>query len=150
MGAALNAAEANLDAIESQDWGRLRQQLADDFIFVNPNSPIPELSREEWIGMSQMLANAFSDLTYNFEILEEKGPQVWVAVEFEGTHDGDLDLTPMGGGVVPPSGKHGRAARSISVGTIDENGKVASIEIIEEPPGGGAMGLLAAVGINMG
>jgi hypothetical protein len=150
MGTALNVARANTNAIENQDWGQLYDMLAEDFVFVNPNALMPEMNRDEWVGMSQILANAFSDLTYNFELLEEKGPQVWVGVQFEGTFDGDLDLSPLGMGVISPTGKHARAERSTSVGTINDDGSVASIEIVDEPQGAGLLGLLAKVGVNMG
>lgn len=150
MGAALESAKEMTTALEAQEWARVRRRLADDFVFLNPYSPMPEVPLDQWLGLNQILANAFSDFTYNFEILEEKGDQAWVASAFEGTHDHDLDLTPLGMGIVPATGKHARANRSISVGTLDADGKLGSIEVIEEPEGSGLMGLLAQIGVDMG
>jgi hypothetical protein len=150
MGAALDAGRATTDALEAQDWNRLYELLTDDFVFINPNSPMPEVEKDQWIGLSRIAAEAFSGFTYNFELLEEKGSQVWVGVEFEGTFDGELDLTPLGMGVIAPTGQHARANRSISVGTVNADGLVESIEVIDEGQGAGLFGLFAKVGIKMG
>ena len=148
MGAALESAREATAAIEARDWNRVRQLVTDDFVFINPDVPNPEMNFDQWIGMNMMMTNAFPDFNFNFEILEEEGDQVWVATRMEGTHNADLDLSPLGGPVVPPTGKFASAGRSVTVGTVNADGLIQSIEVIEDE--GGPMAMLAQIGVDMG
>ena len=149
MGLARQAAEGVIAAFEGHKPQQVKQWLAADFVFVDPNAPQP-LGADEWVGVNQNMQAAFPDLSYNFEILEEKGNQVWVRNNFEGTHKADWDLSRMGLGVVPATGKSVSSGSAVTVGTVNDDGKVTRIEIVEAEPGSGAAGVMEQLGINMG
>lgn len=58
-----------------------------------------------YIGMNHLIAAAFKDFKAIYSDLREEGDSVIVRFHLEGTHTGDLDLSAMGMGVVPASGK---------------------------------------------
>lgn len=55
--------------------------------------------------MGQMLFTAFKDFNWVRSDLRQEGDSVIMSGHFEGTHTGDLDLSAMGAGVIPASGK---------------------------------------------
>ena len=63
------------------------------------------MNKEAYIGMGQMLFTAFKDFNWVRSDLRQKGDSVIMSGHFEGTHTGDLDLSAMGAGVIPASGK---------------------------------------------
>ncbi|RMF79002.1 MAG: hypothetical protein D6737_12960 [Chloroflexi bacterium] len=148
MGRALEAAQAITNALAAHDPFSAREWLADDFTFIDPSSPLPPPGPDEWLGLQAVLMQAFPDLDYAFEILEEKGNQVWVSATFTGTHNGNLDLSAMDMGVIPPTGKQVSGGRNVTVGTLGADGRVQSIEVVES--GGGVIGMLQQVGVNFG
>ena len=148
MGQARELAEAVTGALAAHDPQRARQWLADDFTFNDPNSPMPPPGPDEWLALQQTLINAFPDLNYNFEIFREEGNQVWVSANIGGTHNGDFDLSAMGMGVVPATGKRVSAGRSVTVGTLNNAGKVQAIEVVEDE-GGGLPGMLQQIGVDL-
>ena len=63
-------------------------------------------NKEAYIGMSQLLLSAFEGFKAVYGDYREEGDDVIVSYHFEGTHTGDIDLSAMGLGVIPASGKH--------------------------------------------
>ena len=59
--------------------------------------------------------------------LHEEGDDVIVSYQWEGTHTGDLDLSALGLGVIPASGKRIVWPEATSVFTI-KGGKIVSIK----------------------
>jgi predicted ester cyclase len=55
--------------------------------------------------MSTLLFSAFTDFKWVLTGLREEGDSVIMSGHFEGKHTGDLDLSSMGMGVIPASGK---------------------------------------------
>jgi predicted ester cyclase len=149
MGKALQAAEQVIAAFEGGNPMSAKQLMTSDFQFIDPTTG-QTLSADEWLGASQIMRAAFPDLTYNFEILEEKGNQVWVRNNFEGTHTGDWDLSRMGMGVLPATGKRVSTPFAVTVGTINADGKVTSIEVVEAEPDSGITGVMQQLGVNTG
>jgi len=62
-------------------------------------------NREAWMGMAQLLTTAMKDIKFVYSDIHEEDDGVIVIGQFEGTHTGDLDLTALGLGVIPASGK---------------------------------------------
>lgn len=62
-------------------------------------------NKEAWIGMGQLLATAIKDFKFVYSDIHEEDDGVIVIGQFEGTHTGDLDLSALGLGVIPASGK---------------------------------------------
>lgn len=94
------------------------------------------------IAMSQMLYNSFQGfkgVTHDFQ--EEEDGSVMMSFHFEGLHTGDLDLSVMGLGVIPASGKSFVTPESKSKFFV-EGGQIVS----SQPISGGFEFILAAIG----
>jgi predicted ester cyclase len=78
--------------------------LSDNFHSFDKDDNV-QMDKQAYIGMSQLLASAFSDFRAVYSDTHEEGDSVVVTYHFEGTQTGDLDLSAMGLGVIPASGK---------------------------------------------
>ena len=78
--------------------------LADDFQNTDKDGKVL-MDKQTYMGMGALMASAFTDLTFVFTDLRDDGDAVVATFHAEGTHTGPLDLSAMGMGVVPPSGK---------------------------------------------
>lgn len=63
------------------------------------------MDRETWIRLGPDFFPAFKDLNYVISELHEEGDDVIASGHLEGTHTGNLDLSAMGLGVIPATGK---------------------------------------------
>jgi predicted ester cyclase len=98
-----------MDAVQNGDFKKARTYLTEDFQF---SGPVPKpLNPDEWIGISTVLRTAFPDLQYQFKLEGMSGNVVQGSAELSGTHKGELDLSMMGLGVIPATGKSFHAAR---------------------------------------
>jgi predicted ester cyclase len=87
---------SNVEAIETY--------LSDNFQNLDKDGTVL-MDKEAYTGIVQLLFTAFTDFNHVRSDLREEGDNVIVSGHFEGTHTGDLDLSAMGMGVVPASGK---------------------------------------------
>jgi hypothetical protein len=97
-----------------KEWVRLSNEnpgsgsndsyLADDFQNTDENGNLI-MNREAYLGMGTILAKSFKDLKFVFSDMQENGNSVIGTFHIEGTQTGDLDLSTMGMGVIPASGK---------------------------------------------
>jgi predicted ester cyclase len=149
MSKARQAADGIMNAFESHNPQAAKQWVTADFKFIDSTTG-QTLSADEWLGATQAMQAAFPDLTYNFEVVQEEGNQVWVRNNFEGTHSADWDLSRMGMGTLPATGKHIASAFAVTVGTTTDAGKATSIEVVEAEPGSGIMGVLQQLGVKLG
>ena len=78
--------------------------LADDFKNVDKDGNVV-LNRESFIGMSRMVITSFPDFSFVKTGIREEDDYVVVNGHNEGTHMSDIDLSALGIGVVPASGK---------------------------------------------
>lgn len=138
-------AEAFTSAVQAGDFETVATFLTDDFQFFGA-TPQP-LDAREWLGLSMMLKAAFPDLDYHFEVEEREGEKVFVSSHFTGTHTGDLDLTSMGLGVLPPTGISFSTARTKSWAVI-RDGKIAAIHL-QPVEGSGLPGILQQLGVEL-
>ena len=137
-------AEKFRDAFESGDMETCLSCLSDDFQF---SGPVPEpQNREAWMGTTKMLAKAFPDINYNLKITGVEGNKVMSTSQLSGTHTGELDLTPMGFGLIPATGKSFSNPEEKGSLTI-EGDKITKYEIAPSESGG-LMGILAQLGIQ--
>ena len=150
MGAARQAAEAVTTALENHDVQRARAWLADDFTFHDPSSPQGPMSADEWLAANESVFRAFPDFSFNFDVMREEGNHAWVSTQMQGTHSGDWDLSRMGMGTVPASGRTVSTGKSVTRGTVNNDGKIQRIEVVEQDEGGGMIGILQQVGVDMG
>ena len=78
--------------------------LSDDFGSLDKNGNV-QMDKAARIGMVQMLMVAFKDMRWVLKDLRAEGDSVIMTGHFQGTHTGEVDLSAMGIGVVPASGK---------------------------------------------
>ena len=101
---------SNLDIV--REWQNLAADdvegrgayLSDDFVSVDSEGNVV-LTKESWTAMFHMLLASFPDWRYVTSNLRQEGDAVLMTGHFAGKFTGDLDLTPMGMGVIPASGK---------------------------------------------
>jgi predicted ester cyclase len=132
------------DAFNAGDLEKVAEHLAPEFQF---SGPVPQpIGAQEWLGMSAAMRIAFPDIQYNLRVEAVEGDTVRTSTQLSGTHTGDLDLTAMGLGVIPATGKRFSSPREYGETTV-KGGRVISIRI-ETPPGGGLMGILRQLGVG--
>jgi len=81
-----------------------RKTYSDDFQYLDKDGNAV-MDKEAYIGMGQMMFGSFDDFRWVLKDLREEDGGVIMTGHFEGTHTGDLDLSAMGAGVIPASGK---------------------------------------------
>jgi predicted ester cyclase len=102
-------------------------------------------NKEMLIAGMQMLNHAFTDYGFVLKGVREEGDFVIMSGHFEGTHTGDLDLSAMGIGVIPASGKKIVWPEASAKTTLEGD------KIIRMEPYSGAAGWqvwLAALGVE--
>jgi len=118
--------------------------LSDDFRSLDKDGNV-EQNRETYSGMSQLMAAAFTGFKFVISDLHEEGDSLIVTGQFEGMHTGDLDLSALGLGVIPASGK------KIVVPSANEfkfeGDKIVSRQ--DYGDSGGSAAFLAALGVTV-
>jgi hypothetical protein len=94
------------------------------------------------VGMTRLLFEAFKDFKGVVHDISEENGSVILTFHFEGTHTGDLDLSPMGLGVIPATGKRVVTPESKSRFMVEGDQIVSS-----QPISGGFESLLAGIGV---
>ena len=142
---ALETVKTLIVAIQNGDFKTARTYLSDDFVF---SGPVPEpINREQWLGMSADLKKAFPDLNYRFATDGTSADVVNITAQLSGTHNGSLDLTFIGMGIIPASGKAFKA--TIESGKVNvKNGKIVSLALLPTE-GAGLMAILAQIGVKV-
>lgn len=137
-------AERFAAAFNAGDLESVASHLSGDFTF---SGPVPEaIGAAEWIGMTRTLKAAFPDIRYNLRVLGVDGDVVETSTQVSGTHTGDLDLSALGLGVIPATGKTFSNPEEKGKAVI-RDGKIASIEIHSSERSGVA-GILAQIGVQ--
>jgi len=78
--------------------------MSDDFQSLDKDGNLT-MNKEMFMGMTRLLLAAFKDFKSQYSHLHEEDDGVVVHYHFEGTQTGDFDLSAMGLGVIPASGK---------------------------------------------
>ena len=136
--------QALMDAVQKGDFEKAQSTLADDFQF---SGPVPQpISGQVWMGMSASLKAAFPDLNYQFKIEGANGNTVNISAQLKGTHKGNLDLTAMGMGVIPPTNKSFAATHENGEASV-QDGKVKTWAM-KPTEGAGLMAILSQLGVK--
>jgi predicted ester cyclase len=93
------------------------------------------------------MLKAMPDWKFNATDFKEDGDQVTVPLRITGTHTGELQLPMPGLPAIPASGTKVSLPAEPSTFTV-KNGKLAKLEVANTP-GGGVMGILFQLGVNM-
>ena len=114
--------------------------LSDDFQNFDRDGKVA-LTKERILVMGRILNASFTDYGFVLDNLREEGDAVIMTGHFEGRHTADLDLSAVGVGVIPASGKQivwPEASAKITV----EGGEIVRME-----PYAGAAGLKAFLSV---
>jgi predicted ester cyclase len=138
-------AEVYADAFNAGDLDTLADLLADDFQF---SGPVPEpMGRDQFLGLMDVMWNAFPDLQFNTRLVDLNRNVVRFTNQLAGTHTGDLDLSSMGLGVIPPTGRSFSMAREDGE-TVIQDGYVVSTHVYPTE-GAGMMAILGQLGVKV-
>lgn len=119
--------------------------ISDDFQNIDADGTVLG-GKEAYNGMGLLMASAFTGLKVVYGEMREEGDDVIVTSHFEGTHTGDLDLSALGLGVIPASGKKIVWPDSTNAFTI-KNGQIVSIKPYGDS--GGIAEFLKPLGVSM-
>jgi len=142
----LDTAQAYVDLIGAGgDWEKaFTDYMSDDFENLDEDGNVA-LTKDQLLGMTRMLVQSFTGYGWVSADLRAEDDYVIMTGHFEGTHISDLDLSAMGLGVIPASGKKIVWPEASAKLTI-EGGRIVRMQ-----PYAGAAGLkawLAALGIE--
>ncbi|UCG24118.1 MAG: ester cyclase [Chloroflexota bacterium] len=120
-----------------------RSLIADDFQATSAADE-PPMDKESWMGMGDLMRASFPDIDYVIEDIREEGGKVSVTGYFTGTFTNDFDLSAMGMGVYPATGKKIKWPSETSQVTV-EGGQITQSHAISsegmaaflKPLGGG-------------
>ena len=133
-----------VSAFNAGDYEKVSGYLAEEFTF---SGPVPEpVDAEMYLGLTKALKGGMPDLDFHLHTMGGEGNVVNTGTILEGTHTADLDLTPMGFGVIPATGKSVKLPHEGGRLTV-EGDKIQSYEV-DKTEGGGLMGILAQIGFE--
>jgi len=119
--------------------------LSDDFQSLDENGEVIA-DKEAWDGMYYLLMNSFDDYDFVVTDYREIGDNVIFTGHFKGTFTSDLDMSAMGLGVIPATGKKVIWPEQSNKITI-EDGKIVKLEPYGDS--GGMEAFLEALGVTM-
>jgi predicted ester cyclase len=147
MGSKVDLVKAYYDKAWSNPPASLKEAVeiyfSDDYKSFDKDGNVV-MTREAFVGMSQLMLAAFKDFKVVYGDIHEESDGVVSSYHFEGTHTGPMDLSAMGLGVIPPSGKKIVWPEQSSKWKV-EGGKIVS----EVPVTGGMEEFLAALGVKL-
>ena len=85
------------DLYAAQDY------FANDFQWVQADGTV--MDRAAYLGMANLLLSAIPDLKHVVSEVRDEDGSILLVSHFEGTHENDLDLSALGMGVFPASGR---------------------------------------------
>jgi hypothetical protein len=132
-------------ALDSPDQG---DYFSDDFQWTDSLGS-PPMDKSTWLGMGGLIRSSFPDMALIVEDIRENGDDVIVTNRFRGTFKKDLDLSSLGMGVVPATGKANDFPPQRDRVVI-ENGKISRIQNLESGPDAGMAGFFKAIGVKTG
>ncbi len=136
------------EAFNLNDPDRAESHLADDFQATDEVGS-PPFDKTSWIGMGHMLRAAFPDIDFIIEDIWEEGNEVMITGHFAGTFTYDLDLSPMGMGVIPANGQAIVWPDSTNIVSFAGD-KVVHSHDTSTGPDAGMAGFFKPLGVDMG
>jgi predicted ester cyclase len=142
-----DVAEAFLAAVDTLDLDAAAPYCTDDFLYIGP---LPEpASLERWRKMATRMKAGFPDWHFSPQIDSVEGDTVYVTVQVTGTNTGDLDLSPVGGPLIPATGRSIQLDES--TGSVVVSGdRVSKFELDVTPGTAGIFAVVAQLGEDMG
>lgn len=131
------------DALSTSGPEAAAAYLTDDLTIEQPGVPVQ--GRDQWLAMQKMLRAGFPDVTVTFDVDSVERDVVRGRARATGTLSGELDLGPLGLGVVAATGQTVTVETPIDWTVSGE--KLASATVAPEE-GAGIQGLLAQLGLT--
>jgi predicted ester cyclase len=122
--------------------------FADDFQGTDSVGGQPT-DKATWVGMGEMLKATAPDIAHPISEIKLDGDDVLLTSTFTGTFTNDLDLSMMGLGVIPATGKALQFAPS-TTRVLFEGDKIKEARSLDTGPDAGIAGFLKAFGVKMG
>jgi hypothetical protein len=122
--------------------------LSDDFQWTDELGN-PPMDKGSFRAMAQPLQSAVPDLSIVIEDIREDGDDVVVTSHYVGTFTNDLDLSAVGMGIVPATGKALVLPSQRDRVSFDGD-KISEIHNLETGPDAGMAGFIKALGANGG
>lgn len=132
-------------SLPDEDMEARAAYLSDDFSSVDHDGNVV-MDKETYVSMGRILLASLPDFKWVVTDLREEDDFVIMTGHFQGTHMADLDLSAMGVGVIPASGKK-IVWPEASVRVTVEGDKIAREEPADDSGGVGAF--LAPLGVQM-
>jgi predicted ester cyclase len=107
----------------------------------------PPMDWDSWQAMNGLMRSAFPDLGLVIEDIREEGDDVVVTTRFTGTFINALDLSAMGMGVVPATGKAVHFPTGTDRVSFDK-GKIVKMHGLDTGSDGGFAGFFKAIGLE--
>jgi predicted ester cyclase len=117
---------------------------ADDFQATDSVGGQP-MDKHAWLAMTPLMRASFPDIGYVVDDIREEGDKVRVTGHFVGIFTNDLDLSALGVGVIPASGKKITWPTSHSIVTL-KGGKITRWHSTDTGPNAGVSGFFKAIG----
>ena len=121
---------------------------SDDFQYSDELGS-PSQDKDTWTALDRSFRSAFPDLSLVVEDVQEEGDGIVVTSRYFGTFTNDLDLSAVGLGIVPATGKDYVAPAGTTLVSFD-NGKISKMHGLDTRPDAGVPGILRMLGVNMG
>ncbi len=144
----IDIAKAVVNGFETRDLKKTASLLSDDFVLTGP-APVP-LNKDAYLAFQSVHNEAFPDWKFNPSQWQENGDTVTVLVGITATQTGAYDVSKLGIPIppVPATGKFTRWPVGEQMTFVVKGGKVVSAHV-ETKPGGGVIGTLERLGVNL-
>lgn len=118
---------------------------ADNFTATDSVGGQP-FDKKAWFGMGEIMRASFPDISYEVKGISQDGEDVIIKGRFEGTFENDFDLSAMGMGVIPATGKKVIFPDDTSRVSFDANNKIVSSHSLDTGPDAGMAGFMKVLG----
>jgi len=122
--------------------------LSDDFRWTDELGS-PPMDKDSFGAMGSLMGSAFPDMSMDIDGIQEEGDGLVVTSHFSGTFTNDLDLSAMGMGVIPATGKMVVFPSQRDAVSFDGD-KISEIHNKETGPDAGMAGVFKKLGAARG
>ncbi|MGD2218518.1 MAG: ester cyclase [Gemmatimonadales bacterium] len=126
--------QAVYDAIDAQDYDRLSELIADDFMGHAVGSPEP-FDKNSVLELIRAWYSAFPDYVHVVETMVAEGDRVAVRLTYNATHQGEFEGIPATGNRISYAGAH-------IVTVVD--GQIQEMWVLED-----MLGLMSQLGMQL-
>jgi len=135
-----------IKAVNNWDTPNRGSYYTDDFQFTNELGDPPN-DKNTVLMMGELMKSALPDISTVIEDYQEEGDSVFVTSHWQGTFVNDFDLSALGMGIIPATGKAVVFPTSTVRITFDGD-KICALHNPDTGPDAGIAGFIRALGAN--